>query len=39
MQKFGADAVNSGGLIVRTSLNPDLQQAATDAVRDGLEAI
>ncbi len=37
IQKFGADAVNSGGLIVRTSLNPDLQQAATNAVRDGLE--
>ena len=37
VQKFGADAVNTGGLIVRTSLNPDLQQAATNAVRDGLE--
>lgn len=37
VQKFGADAVNTGGLIVRTSLNPALQQAATDAVRNGLE--
>ncbi|HTQ70291.1 MAG TPA: transglycosylase domain-containing protein, partial [Acidocella sp.] len=37
IQKFGADAVNTGGLIVRTSLNPDFQQAATNAVRDGLE--
>ena len=37
VQKFGQDAVNTGGLIVRTSLAPDLQQAATNAVRDGLE--
>lgn len=37
VQKFGADAVNTGGLIVRTSLNPTLQQAATTAVRNGLE--
>ena len=28
--------VNQGGLIVHTSLNPDLQAAATEAVRDGL---
>lgn len=38
VQKFGADAVNTGGLIVHTSLNPDLQAAATTAVRNGLEA-
>ncbi|MGO9817640.1 MAG: penicillin-binding protein 1A [Acidocella sp.] len=37
VQKFGADAVNTGGLVVHTSLDPRLQQAATDAVRDGLE--
>jgi penicillin-binding protein 1A len=37
IQRFGQDAVNSGGLIVHTSLDPALQQAATDAVRDGLE--
>ncbi len=37
VQKFGADAVNTGGLVVHTSLDPKLQQAATDAVRDGLE--
>ncbi|MBB5372300.1 penicillin-binding protein 1A [Acidocella aromatica] len=37
VQKFGADMVNTGGLVVHTSLDPKLQQAATDAVRDGLE--
>jgi penicillin-binding protein 1A len=37
VQQFGQDAVNSGGLVVHTSLDPALQQAATDAVRDGLE--
>jgi penicillin-binding protein 1A len=36
-QKFGADAVNTGGLVVHTSLDPALQDAATNAVRDGLE--
>jgi penicillin-binding protein 1A len=35
--QFGADTVVQGGLIVRTSLNPKLQQAATDAVRDALQ--
>jgi penicillin-binding protein 1A len=35
--QFGADQVAQGGLIVHTSLNPVLQQAATDAVRDGLQ--
>lgn len=37
IQKFGPDTVNTGGLIVRTSLNPSLQQAATEAMRNGLE--
>ncbi len=37
VQKFGPDMVNNGGLVVHTSLDPRLQQAATDAVRDGLE--
>ena len=37
VQQFGQDAVNTGGLVVHTSLDPVLQQAATDAVRDGLE--
>jgi len=37
VQRFGADTVNQGGLIVHTSLNPLFQEAATQAVRDGLE--
>lgn len=37
VQQFGLDAVNNGGLVVHTSLDPALQAAATDAVRDGLE--
>jgi penicillin-binding protein 1A len=36
VQRFGADQTSSGGLIVRTSLNPKLQEAAEEAVRDGL---
>ncbi len=36
LQRFGADAVGQGGMVVYTSLNPQLQAAATDAVRDGL---
>jgi penicillin-binding protein 1A len=36
-QRFGATTVSQGGLIVHTSLNPKLQHAAVDAVRDGLE--
>jgi penicillin-binding protein 1A len=35
-QKFDATAVNEGGLIVHTSLDPKLQIAATEAVRDEL---
>lgn len=37
VQHFGQDTVSTGGLIVHTSLNPQLQAAATNAVRDGLE--
>lgn len=37
VQQFGLNAVNTGGLVVHTSMDPVLQQAATDAVRDGLE--
>jgi penicillin-binding protein 1A len=37
VQRFGADQTSSGGLIVRTSLDPKLQAAAEEAVRDGLE--
>jgi penicillin-binding protein 1A len=37
VQRFGADTVAQGGLIVHTSLNPTLQAAAETAVRDGLE--
>jgi penicillin-binding protein 1A len=37
VQRFGADAVGNGGLIVHTSLKPGLQAAAINAVRDGLE--
>lgn len=36
LQRFGNDALGTGGMIVYTSLNPTLQEAATDAVRDGL---
>ena len=36
-QKFGNNTVAEGGLIVHTSLNPTLQVAATEAVRDELE--
>ncbi|GLR68523.1 penicillin-binding protein 1A [Acidocella aquatica] len=36
-QRFGADAVGQGGLIVHTSLDQTLQSAATEAVRNGLE--
>jgi penicillin-binding protein 1A len=36
VQRFGATTVSEGGLIVHTSLNPTLQTAATEAVRDEL---
>ena len=35
-QRFGASTVSEGGLLVHTSLNPTLQAAATEAVRDEL---
>jgi penicillin-binding protein 1A len=37
-KKFGSDQVHEGGLRVYTSLDLDLQQAATQAVLDGLAA-
>jgi penicillin-binding protein 1A len=36
VQQFGADEASQGGLIVHTSLDPVLQAAAQNAVRDGL---
>ena len=36
--KFGAEQTNEGGLSVQTSLDPRLQNLATDALRGGLEA-
>jgi penicillin-binding protein 1A len=36
-QRFGGQTVAQGGLIVHTSLDPSLQDAAENAVRDGLE--
>ena len=36
VDRFGADAVDSGGLTVETSLDPRLQTLATDALRRGL---
>jgi penicillin-binding protein 1A len=38
IEKFGAEAATQGGLLVRTSLDPDLQVAADRALRDGLIA-
>lgn len=35
--RYGDDVIYLGGLSVRTSLDPDLQTAAVDALRDGLE--
>jgi penicillin-binding protein 1A len=37
VQQFGPDQTSQGGLIVKTSLDPTLQEAASNAVRDGLE--
>jgi penicillin-binding protein 1A len=37
VSQFGQDQTSEGGLIVKTSLDPTLQQAAANAVRDGLE--
>ncbi len=36
LQQFGQQKMQQGGLIVRTSLDPGLQAAAENAVRDGL---
>jgi penicillin-binding protein 1A len=38
VQRYGIEAVNTGGLTVRTSLDPALQQAADRALRAGLTA-
>jgi len=38
VERFGADATTEGGLSVRTSLDPVLQNAADRALRDGLVA-
>mgnify|MGYP003365383999 CR=1 FL=1 len=36
IDRFGADQTTQGGLVVRTSLDPTLQAAAEQALRDGL---
>lgn len=36
IDKFGEDDVTGGGLAVKTSLDPKMQNAATQALRDGL---
>ena len=36
VQRFGAEQTTMGGLVVRTSLEPDLQAAAEKALREGL---
>lgn len=38
IQRFGAEQTTMGGLVVRTSLEPELQAAAEKALRDGLVA-
>ncbi len=38
IQRFGAEQTTMGGLVVRTSLDPALQQATERALRDGLMA-
>ena len=35
--QFGQTETSQGGLIVKTSLDPKLQEAASDALRDGLQ--
>ena len=37
-QKYGDEAMYNGGLFIRTSLEPTLQKAATNALRNGLIA-
>jgi penicillin-binding protein 1A len=36
-QKYGSEAVNESGLRIYTTLNIEMQQAANDAIRSGLE--
>jgi penicillin-binding protein 1A len=36
VDKFGPEQTTTGGLVVRTSLDPELQTAAEQALRDGL---
>jgi len=38
VDKYGDDIIYLGGLSVRTSLDPELQKYAIDALRDGLES-
>ncbi|MBR0651096.1 PBP1A family penicillin-binding protein [Roseomonas terrae] len=38
IQRYGAEQTTMGGLVVRTSLEPQLQAAAEKALRDGLMA-
>ncbi len=38
VERFGADTTTQGGLMVRTSMNPALQEAAEKSLRDGLMA-
>lgn len=35
-RRFGADALHEGGFTIRTTLDPELQKAALDALRSGL---
>lgn len=36
VDKYGNDSINLGGLTIRTSLQPDLQKVATQALQNGL---
>ncbi len=36
VEKYGDESINLGGLTIRTSLKPDLQKYATQALQDGL---
>lgn len=38
LERFGEDGLYTGGLSVRTTLDPKLQEMATEAVREGLVA-
>lgn len=38
VDKYGADVLYKGGLVVRTTIRPDLQQAADEALRQALIA-